>query len=67
MKFQNMKPFENAFEYFFEQLVELYISKMDGAEQIRKELMNWDEESATYIVTELGKRIKMTDIQEFEI
>ncbi len=67
MKSQQCVPFENAYEYFFMRLTDIYISKMNGVDTIKKELSEWDFESRQFILEEIEKRLKESGIQNFEL
>lgn len=67
MKSQKCAPFENAYEYFFMRLTDLYISKMNGADRIKRELSEWDFESRQFIFEEMKKRLNESGIQDFEL
>ena len=54
------KPFGTRYEYFIEHLVNCYISKMSGAEIVKAELQEWEEEAQQVINNELERRIRMT-------
>lgn len=67
MKTQVVKPFGSAYEYFFMNLVNLYISKINGAERINNELLQWDMEARQVIVDEVGRRVRASGIEDFEL
>lgn len=67
MKKQSNVPFGNQYEYFFNMLEDLYISKSDGLSRIKQELYKWDKESASNIVEELINRMVKNGTIMFDI
>lgn len=67
MKTQAVKPFGSAYEYFFMNLVDWYISKVNGVERINNELLHWDMEARQVIVAEVEKRVRDYGIEDFEL
>lgn len=67
MKFKKTRPFENAYEYFIENLVNDYVSKFDGVNRIKAELSEWDTEAQQVIIQEVSIRVKGLGLQDFEL
>lgn len=53
MKNQPCPPFENAYVYLISRLENDYISKSNGTDRIKQELLNWDNEARTLIILNL--------------
>ncbi len=55
MKNHKTKMFENAYNMLLMTLEDYHISKVDGAERIKQELNNWDDEAKQIILADLSR------------
>lgn len=67
MKTQKCAPFENAYEFLMESLVDYYVSKFDGVNRIKAELSEWEPEAKRVIIREVGIRVKGMGLQDFAL
>ena len=65
MKLIKTTPFGSQYDFFFHNLENNYISKSDGLNRIKAELMYWDIEAQRYIATKLINQILASGINDF--
>ena len=66
MKQQQHIPFGTEYNYFISRLEGYYISKSDGVERIRAELIQWDKETQQIIAENLVENILTSGMSCFD-
>lgn len=66
MKNNECPPFSTRYEYFIELLADYYISKINGQERIKSELMNWNKDAQLQIIGVVADRLNKEGISKSE-
>lgn len=67
MKNQKAIPFENAYEFLIERLVDFYIAKSNGIDRIKSELSEWDSDAKEEIIREVRIRCYEAGVRDFNL
>lgn len=71
MKMQPSQLFKTEYGYLVNRLESYYVKKLDGIEQIKAELANWDEEAKKAIISVLIDRLHgfddIDDLQRYKL